>query len=239
LIPIFLISLLAATTYGELLDRYVVDDRWVDYTAWRASDDDRQALQQYIDELSDEDLFSMEPEAQIAAWLNLYNAVTVDLILDHDPVESIKQLDDPWSAKRVVVAGRELSLDDIEHEILRRDFDEPRIHFALNCASVSCPPLSGTPFFADSLDEQLEERTLRTLSDPEWLDPTGCPGTYGSGVIRVSKLFDWFADDFGGESGVRAFLQRYRPDLRFTVANTGCKLESIEYDWSLNAPPEN
>ena len=69
-------------------------------------------------------------------------------------------------------------------------------------------------------------------------DVSGCPGTYGSGVIRLSKLFDWFSDDFGGEAGVRAFLEEHRPDLRFTVANTGCRLESIDYDWSLNAPPE-
>jgi hypothetical protein len=238
-IALFLVSLLAATSYGELLERYVLDDRWVDYTAWRASAEDHAALQEYIDRLSGEDLFALEQEAQIAAWINLYNAVTVDLILDHEPVGSIKELDDPWSARRVTVAGRDLSLDDIEHEILRKDFDEPRIHFALNCASVSCPPLSATPFTAEELDEQLDQRTLRTLSDPEWLDAGGCPGAYGSGVIRVTKLFAWFADDFGGEAGIRAFLQRYRPDLRFTVANTGCKLESIRYDWSLNAPPEN
>lgn len=238
MIALFMVTLLAATTYGTLLERYVVDDRWVDYAAWRASDEDHRALENYIDELTATDLFSLERDAQIAAWINLYNAVTVDLILDHEPVDSIKDLDDPWGTRLVVVAGRELSLDDIEHEILRPSFDEPRIHFALNCASVSCPPLSATPFVAESLDAQLDERTRRTLQDTEWLDTSGCPGTYGSGVIRLSKLFDWFADDFGGETGVRAFLEEHRPDLRFTAANTGCKLKSIDYDWSLNAPPE-
>jgi hypothetical protein len=239
-IALALLTVLAATpaSYGELLTRYVVDDRWVDYDAWHASGADREALQHAIDTLAARDLFALEADAQIAAWINLYNAITVDLILEAWPVASIKDLDDPWSTPRVVVGGRELSLDDIEHGILRRDFDEPRIHFALNCASVSCPPLAATPFTGAELDAQLDARTQRTLEDPEWLDASGCGGAYGRGEIRISKLFDWFEDDFGGEAGIRAFLRRYRPDLRFPIENTGCRLEILDYDWSLNAPPE-
>jgi hypothetical protein len=224
--------------YDGLLDRYVVDGRWVDYGAWHASDEDRSALQNYVDALAAEDLFSFDRDEQIAAWINLYNAVTVDLILDHYPVGSIKDLDSPWGTARVTVAGRELSLDDIEHRILRVDFDEPRIHFALNCASVSCPPLDSRAYRAEDLDEHLDAVTLRALSDDDWLDVSGCPGAYGSGEIRVSKIFDWFADDFGGEEGIRAFLTAFRPDLRFRLANTGCSLEAMDYDWSLNEQPE-
>jgi hypothetical protein len=139
----------------------------------------------------------------------------------------------------VTVAGRGLSLNEIEHEILRKDFAEPRIHFALNCASVSCPPLGAREFTADNLDVLLDEASSRALHDEQWFDPSGCAGAYGPGTLRLTKLFDWFADDFGGETGVRAFIQRYRPELRFQLLNTGCTLEYMDYDWSLNAPPES
>jgi hypothetical protein len=233
-----LLLAVAPADYDSLLERYVVDDRWIDYAAWHASDEDRSALENYIDTLAAEDLFSLGRDEQIAAWINLYNAVTVDLILDNYPVDSIKDLDSPWGAGRVTVAGRVLSLDDIEHRILRVDFDEPRIHFALNCASVSCPPLDYRAYRAEDLDAQLDAVTLRALNADDWLDASGCPGAYGSGEIRVSKIFDWFADDFGGEEGIRAFLAEFRPDLRFRLANTGCSLEAMDYDWSLNEQPE-
>ena len=86
--------------------------------------------------------------------------------------------------------------------------------------------------------EAVEAFEASIAADPEWLDPTGCPGAYGSGTRRTSKIFDWFADDFGGEEGIRAFLAEFRPDLRFRLANTGCSLEAMDYDWSLNEQPE-
>lgn len=233
---------MATAQYSDLLERYVVQERWVDYDAWRASEQDRTALQKYIDDLAAADIFALERDAQIAAWINLYNALTVDLILDHEPVGSIKDLGSlmtsPWEPALVTVAGRELSLNDIEHEILRKNFREPRIHFALNCASVSCPPLGPTEFTADNLEVLLDEAASRALHDKQWFDPSGCAGAYGSGTLRLTKLFDWFSDDFGGEDGVRAFILRYRPELRFQLLNTGCTLEFMDYDWNLNAPPE-
>lgn len=238
-----LLPSMATAQYADLLERYVVQDRWVDYNAWRTSNEDRAALQEYIDSLAATDIFALEQDAQIATWINLYNALTVDLMLDNEPVASIKDLGSmmtsPWEPVMVTVAGRELSLNDIEHEILRKDFEEPRIHFALNCASVSCPPLSAREFTADNLDSLLDEASSRALHDEQWFDAAGCGGAYGSGTLRVTKLFDWFKDDFGGEDGVRAFIQRYRPELRFQLSNTGCTLEYMDYDWSLNAPPES
>ena len=239
---ILLIPSAAFAQYSELLERYVVENRWVDYDAWRASTEDRAALQEYIDGLAATDVFALDHDAQIAAWINLYNALTVDLILDNEPVDSIKDLGSlltsPWEPALVTMDGRELSLNDIEHEILRKDFAEPRIHFALNCASVSCPPLAAREYTADNLDQLLDEAALRVLHDDGWFDPRGCGGAYGSGTLRLSKLFDWFSDDFGGEDGVRAFIQHYRPDLKFQLLNTECSLEYMDYDWSLNAPPE-
>ncbi len=239
---ILLIPSMATAQYSDLLERYVVEDRWVDYDAWRASTEDRVALQEYIDDLVATDIFALDHDAQIASWINLYNALTVDLILDHEPVDSIKDLGSlmtsPWEPVLVTVNGRELSLNDIEHEILRKDFEEPRIHFALNCASVSCPPLAAREYTAENLDSLLDEVASRALHDVAWFDPSGCDGAYGSGSLRLTKLFDWFSDDFGGEDGVRAFIQRYRPELKFQLLNTGCSLVYMDYDWNLNAPPK-
>lgn len=241
-ILILLIPSMATAQYADLLERHVVQDRWVDYDAWRASAEDRAGLQEYIDGLAATNIFTLDHDAQIAAWINLYNALTVDLILDNDPVHSIKDLGSlmtsPWEPVRVTVGGRELSLNDIEHRILRKDFKEPRIHFALNCASVSCPPLATQEYTADNLDWLLDEVTSRALHDETWFDPSGCGGAYGSGTLRLTRLFDWFSDDFGGENGVRAFIQRYRPELKFRLLNTGCSLDYMDYDWSLNAPPK-
>jgi hypothetical protein len=238
-----LIPSMAPAQYADLLERYVVQERWVDYDTWRNSPEDRAALQAYIDGLVTTDIFALEHDAQIATWINLYNALTVDLILDNEPVASIKDLGSlmtsPWEPVLVTVAGRELSLNEIEHEILRKDFAEPRIHFALNCASVSCPPLGAREYTAGNLDSLLDEASSRALQDEAWFDPSGCGGAYGSGTLRLTRLFDWFSDDFGGEEGVRAFIQRYRPELRFQLLNTGCTLEYMDYDWNLNAPPES
>jgi hypothetical protein len=245
LIMLLILSIpsVATAQYADLLDRYVVQERWVDYDGWRASTEDRAALQAYIDGLVATDIFALEHDEQIAAWINLYNALTVDLILDNEPVASIKDLGtlmtSPWEPVLVTVAGRELSLNTIEHEILRKDFEEPRIHFALNCASVSCPPLASREYTADNLDSLLDEVASRALHDDTWFDPSGCGGAYGPGALRLTRLFDWFSDDFGGEDGVRAFIQRYRPELRFQLLNTGCTLEYMDYDWNLNAPPES
>ncbi|RKZ09583.1 DUF547 domain-containing protein [bacterium] len=238
-----LILAASSANLSPLLERYVVEERWVDYASWRDSSEDRAALQQWIDQTVATDIFALERDVQIATWINLYNALTLDLILDHEPVASIKDIGgmitSAWEQKLVVVAGRELSLDDIEHKILRPDFQDPRIHFALNCASVSCPPLTSTPLSAGNLDARLDQLCLAALNDPFWFDASGCTSAYGSGSLRLSQLFDWFKDDFGGEQGVRAFIKHYRPELRFPLENTGCSLDYMDYDWSLNAPPES
>lgn len=228
--------------WTELTRTYVVEERWVDYARWHASPTDRDALASIVREFAalDPSVLS-EPEA-IAYWINLYNAVTVDLVLEHYPVKSIKDIGSglfgsPWKIERVTVGGRALTLDAIEHEILRVQFSEPRIHFALNCASVGCPPLAPEAFTGARLDEQLDTVTARALQSAEWVDPSGCDGSYGKGKIRLTKLFDWFRSDFGGDAAVREFVARYRPADAFTLRNTRCDLEYMDYDWQLNAPP--
>ncbi len=229
--------------WNALLETYVLDERWVDYAGWHANPEHRAELRSLVEEFAKIDPAALEPQAAIAFWINVYNAVTVDLVLDHYPLRSIKDIDagflgSPWKIERITIGDHLLTLDAIEHEILRVDFDEPRIHFALNCASVGCPPLAPEAFTAARLDEQLDAATERALHSTEWVDLSGCDGSYGSGTIRLTKLFDWFAGDFGGETAVREFLARYRPGDSFTLRNTQCALEYFDYDWTLNAPPD-
>lgn len=227
--------------YDALLERYVVDDRWVDYAAWFRSDEDRARLQNYLDQMATADPATLGRDGTLAYWINLYNALTLDLILDHYPVGSIKDLGglltSAWEKELVEVAGRAFTLNQIENDVIRRRFEDPRIHFALNCAAFSCPPLAGFAFTADQLDEQLERVTRRALRDPTWVDPSRCR-TYGKGTIRLSKIFDWYADDFGGEAGIRGFLARYLPEAELPLQNEGCSLDYLDYDWSLNLPPD-
>lgn len=229
--------------WTALLETYVIDERWVDYAGWNGNAEHRAELRALVEEFAAIDPAALEPQAAIAFWINVYNLVTVDLVLDHYPLRSIKDIDagflgSPWKIERVTIGGRPLTLDAIEHEILRVDFREPRIHFALNCASVGCPPLAPEAFTAARLDAQLDAVTERALHSAEWVDPSGCAGSYGTGKIRLTKLFDWFSGDFGGETAVREFLAHYRPRDSFTLRNTQCALEYFDYDWTLNAPPD-
>lgn len=235
----------ANAAWGELTAEYVVDERWLDYARWHANDEDVAALAAVVEAYAAIDPASLARDDRLAFWINVYNAVTVELILEHFPVASIKDIDGPgligtpWQLERVTIAGRKLTLDEIEHEIIRPEFDEPRIHFAVNCASVGCPPLASEPFTGEGLDAQLDRVTRAAMNDATWVDLSGCGGTYGDGVIRLTKLFDWFRDDFGGDDAVRAFIARYRPDDAHRLRNTSCELEYVDYDWSLNSPRED
>ena len=212
--------------WNELTGRYVVDDRWVDFAAWHANDADRAALDTYIEALATVDVGDFEPAATMAYWLNLYNALTVDLVLENHPVQSIQDLDDPGGRPIVTIGEKTLSLDDIENRILRIQFRDPRLHFALNCGAAGCPPLAAFAFDADALDAQLEEITARAIRDAEWVDADS------SGVV-VSKIFEWYAEDFGGEEGVRDFIANYLG----TAPDSLGALDYSDYDWGLNAPP--
>lgn len=232
----------ATQAWGELTARYVVDERWVDYAAWHASDDDRRALGAVVDAFEAVDPAALARDDRLAFWINLYNAATVELVLENHPVASIKDIDggglfgSPWKIERVTVAGRALTLDQIEHEIIRPEFGDPRIHFAVNCASVGCPPLASEAYVGARLDAQLDAACRRALNDPTWVDLSGCTGSYGDGTIRLTKLFDWFRDDFGGDDAVRDFIATYRPADAFRLRNTTCTLEYDDYDWRLNMP---
>ena len=195
----------------------------------------------------------LSERARIALWIDAYNAFTLDLIVREwrareGRLQSIKDIPAAWSRPKWTVAGRSVTLDQIEHEILRKDFREPRIHFALVCASRSCPALRIHPYRTEFLDAQLDSAAREFVLDPSRNDfmPRG-------GAIRISKIFDWYGKDFvgvysdstferlyGRETGaVLAYVARFLPAE--TVAAFRAKrarVTYLPYDWSLNiAPP--
>ena len=190
----------------------------VDYRGLLA---EREVLDAYLEGLAETDPAALTRDGQLAYYINAYNAATLDLILDNYPVASITDLDGgkPWDVQRVELGGQTYSLNEIENDIIRPTFDEPRIHFAVNCAAASCPPLRAGAFTADALDAQLEEQTRAFLNDPAYTRVV-------DGTAEVSRIFDWYGADF---DDVAAFVARYRDDVTPTT-----EIAFAEYDWSLN-----
>jgi len=215
--------------YDVLLQKYVVG-LGVDYAGWVANRQDVSALRQYVTELTALDPATWNPNEQLAYWLNLYNAVTVRLILDNYPLESIKDLGgflkkSPWKRELVSVAGRDLSLNDIENEIIRPTFQDPRIHFALNCASVGCPPLKAGAYFPATLSEHLDAACRRALNEEQWV-------RVENNQVFLTKIFEWYADDFKQDGGsILGFISGYR-DTDLVEGEFEVKI--MDYDWSLN-----
>ncbi len=218
----------------------------VDYAGFKK---DQTNLKTYIKSLADvseQDFYSWNKEQKLAFLINAYNAYTIELILTRYPnLKSIKDLgsliSSPWSKANYPLLGKKRSLDDIEHSLIRgaSDFNEPRIHFAVNCASVGCPALRSEAFIAEKLILQLEDQTKRFIKDRtrNYLDKS-------TQTLYVSKIFDWYRNDFEkgflGANTLEQFLARYAGSLGLT--NTQKKLllqenidiEFTEYDWLLN-----
>ncbi len=208
---------------------------------------ERSALKAYTDSLSavgSAAFNGFTKPQQMAFLINAYNAFTVELILTRYPqLASIKDLgsllSNPWKPKFIKLLGTEMSLDNIEHDTLRARgrFDDPRIHFAVNCASIGCPMLREEAFVADRLEAQLDEQTLRFMSDRSrnrWAD----------GKLQLSKIFDWYGDDFKlGHKGIAslpAFAARYANQLadapadRDRIKALTVEIGFLDYDWKLN-----
>ncbi|MCK5368247.1 MAG: DUF547 domain-containing protein, partial [Cyclobacteriaceae bacterium] len=165
-------------------------------------------------------------------WINAYNAFTVKLIIDHYPLESIKDIgsaiqipfvNSPWDIKFIEINGKKLDLNNIEHSILRKKFDEPRIHFAINCASFSCPKLRREAYVANNLDVQLEKQAIQFIND---LERNSISGSHA----EVSKIFSWFKGDFTKEGSLVDFLNQYSN----TEIGKESKISYMNYNWALN-----
>jgi len=221
------------SAFDGLLHRYVVATG-VDYRTWSQNKEDRAALRNYLAMLEQQSPSRMERSEALAYWINLYNAATLNLVLEHYPVASIKDigtaLSSPWKKKVVTVEGKQLSLNEIENDIVRPSFLEPRIHFALNCAARSCPPLRNGVFVGAQLETELEEQTVAFVGDTKknYVDDKG--------TLHLSKLFDWYAKDFEESKGSAvAFAKPYITALQ-ALATTGITppVKFEDYDWSLN-----
>lgn len=204
--------------WTDLLSRHVSAAGAVDYDGMRKDMDELDAyLETLAREVPNKNWATSE---SLAYWINAYNAFTVKLILDNWPVRSIREIDEPWDTKFITLAGDRYSLNQIENDIIRAGYEEPRIHFALVCAAVSCPPLAREAYTADGLDGQLERRTRQFINDETY-------NVTQEEVVRVSSLFDWYQADFGD---VLAFLNTYLP----TDIPSGKQLYYLDYDWALN-----
>lgn len=220
--------------FTTILAKHVKDER-VDYAALKKSPAE---LNAYLDTLAyvPESAFKKWDDKQRMAFLiNLYNAATLKLVADHYPVKSIKDIGNvlkgPWKQPVVRLFGDLRTLDYVEHDLLRPTFKDPRVHFAVNCASIGCPALRAEAFQAEKLDAQLDEQGRRFLRDTSKnrLDA-------GKKTLHLSPIFDWFKGDFTAKSGsVEKFILPYVSDAdRKVIEQGGLSIKSTDYDWKLN-----
>ncbi|MCG8692391.1 MAG: DUF547 domain-containing protein, partial [Minwuiales bacterium] len=198
--------------------------------------EDRRTLEAYLSALAVTPISRFNRAEQVAYWINLYNALTVKVILDHYPVESIRKISispglfsiGPWDRKLIRIEGEDLTLNDIEHRILRPIWQDPRIHYAVNCASISCPNLMPTAFTGANADELMTAGAREYINSPRGV-------TVRNGRLYVSSIYDWFDDDFGGtDARVIAHLREYAlPALDAKLARIS-RISGDDYDWDLN-----
>ncbi|MCB9317359.1 MAG: DUF547 domain-containing protein [Lewinellaceae bacterium] len=205
--------------WDKLLRKHVSPSGKVNYDGFKT---DKTVLDAYLKALADNPPADAWSRAEkMAYWINAYNAFTIDLIADNYPVSSILNLDGgkTWDVKRITLGGKKYSLNQIENEILRPQFNDARIHFAINCSAKSCPPLLNKAYTAANLESRLEQRTRQFINDGQY-------NILKSDAAAISKIFEWYAVDFGE---IRAFLNKYAK----VRLNPGAIIRYLEYDWRL------
>lgn len=206
--------------WNTLLDRYVDNSGNVDYGGFQKAGGQ---LEDYLETLQQNPpTKAWTRNERLAYWINVYNAHTVKLIVDNYPVSSIVDLygGKPWDRKWIGIGGKTYSLNNIEHDIIRPRFGDARIHFAVNCAAASCPPLPSQAFTASNLNQLLNNRTRAFIRSKKYND-------IAADEVRVSKIFDWYGEDFGD---LRAYLNKY---ASISIPE-GTKIAFKDYDWALN-----
>lgn len=241
------------SVYGEVL-RHVGDDGWVDYASLKTSPH----LKRWSEGLArfePDELESADEADAIAFWINAYNGLTLQIVAERYPISptllgsllyprnSIRQISGVWDEILSPVAGRRLTLDQIEHSILRVEFDEPRIHLALVCAARGCPPLRNEPYCGEDLDRQLDDQVTRFVADPAKFRISRTEN-----VVYLSRIFEWYGEDFplsyatqefgDHDETTRAvlnFLSGYLPGADRNYLREGrFRVRYLDYDWSLN-----
>jgi hypothetical protein len=221
--------------FNTLLKTYVSDMGFVDYDAWKENSDDIAKLQAFVDDMAAYDVSSLSGQEQLAFWINAYNALALHEVLERYPVDTIRPdfLGIPERSFFVepehIVGGKNYSLDQIENDVLRK-LGEPRIHFAINCASFSCPKLRSEVYTASKLDEQLSEQAIMFINDPmrNQFDTE-------SNTARLSKIFDWFRGDFDAVGGVAVYMAQFaRGEALAVLQSASLSIDYLPYDWKLN-----
>ncbi|MFC1585568.1 DUF547 domain-containing protein [Fibrobacterota bacterium] len=219
--------------WSSLLQAHVKKGN-VDYSGLKADKEHMNLLEKYLKVLGKTEIADYSRQEKLAFWINAYNAFTIKLIINHYPVKSIKDIKKPWKEKIWTAAGETLSLDDIEHKKLRKELKEPRIHFAIVCASIGCPDLDNLAFLPENMEERLNDRARYFFTQGKnfRLEVEG-----EETRVYVSSIIKWFSDDFGRDQSERlSFISKYLdPQTAARVKNTaGVKLKYLDYDWKLN-----
>jgi hypothetical protein len=211
------------TTYATLLQHYVRGGK-VNYAALKEKD--FPALERLYLSLTD------EKRTDLAFWINAYNIIVLRETTRAFPVKDVWTVNKNFFKAKHPVAGRQLSLDEIEHDIIIKQFHDPRIHFGINCASASCPILAPEPFTPDNLNAKLNENARQFINDD-----ANVRFDEMRGVLQLSKLFEWNAADFKRDAGsVEKYLAKYlTPERQRLLQSRRWKIEYVPYDWSLNA----
>ncbi len=224
------------TLWQSILDDYLVEDQsginLFDYEG--LAYDGNKTLVEYLDKMNQVDPLKLSLPEQMSYWINLYNALTIQVIVENYPVDTIQELGNsiaskgPWDDPAIQINGRQLSLNDIEHRILRPIFGDYRIHFAVNCASTGCPNLATTAYGADNIEPLLTRSAKEYLAHPRGL-------RFDGQTLHLSSLFKWYQDDFGDD-----FESMLQTLSRFTSKDISDRLQNhvsetvYYYDWSLN-----
>ncbi|MGD1920426.1 MAG: DUF547 domain-containing protein [Pleurocapsa sp.] len=230
--------------YAEVLQTYVDDQGLVDYAGLQANREQLDRFNQSLGAVSPKTYAAWNEAEQIAFLSNAYNAFTLQSIIDQDPIkESIRDIRGVWNRRKFNLAGEEKTLDNIEHDTLRKNFNEPRIHVALVCAAISCPPLRNEPYLPEKLDAQLDDQTVKFANSIH-----GFNLDRQDNRVYLSSIFKWYGkdfietygveDEFNGNKQQRAVLNYFSTklnsqDLVFLQQND-YKVKYLDYDWSLN-----
>ncbi len=222
--------------YNEFLAKYVVPQGAINLVKYAAvTPEDKAKLDAYIDTLSKSGPPNGSDEAIMAYWFNLYNAETVSVVIDNYPVKSIREIGGslfspgPWDAKTLTVAGKPMSLNNIEHDTVRAQYNEPRIHYGFNCASIGCPNLKTTAWTAENFEADLTQAAKDFVNSPRGI------AVDSKGRVTASSIFKWYKEDFGGtDAKVLAHAAQYAEGQTKSALQSAKKISSFDYDWSLN-----
>ncbi|PSU47893.1 DUF547 domain-containing protein [Photobacterium frigidiphilum] len=214
--------------WQQILDKFLITESKQTLFRYSAvTTNDKDNLDRYLRDLARIDPRQYSKNEQFAYWVNLYNALTVQLILDNYPIKSITKLGGffsfgPWDDTLITIADQQLTLNDIEHRILRPIWRDPRVHYAVNCASFGCPNLLDTAFNGQNKNTLLEQAATDFINSSKGVSITG-------NQVRLSSIYDWFSSDFGNQSELQMHLNQYRKGHNIQLNSV-----SYGYDWSLN-----